>query len=218
MHNGENRGAIWLMLTIATQAFFNSDLSFDNQSATGSGYDEILKLFSKDIAKKKLQLAKTANQQYELQSLNTLEERLGNARALCKRKTAEVAMYLSDEFRKGFFLQLDNLMDVENWEEDDLPITEVSFTTLLRMLILIKPSIRPGLGATSKGNIIAAWTKGKDRLTVECLPNDRVRWVLSRQLNGTSESAAGEMLSTRLLAALAPYNPNNWFFYDTEEK
>lgn len=189
---------------------------FDNRSSTGSGNEEISNLFNK--ARKGLRLVRPAHQQYQPQVSETLEDRLDHTRALCKRKTAEVAMYLSEDFRKGFFLQIDNLIDVENWEEDDKPITEASFTTLLRMLILINPNLRPGLGSTSQGNIIAAWTKDKDQLTIECLPEDKVRWVLSRQFNGIRESAAGENLLTRLLAALAPYSPGNWFDNDPQEK
>lgn len=140
-----------------------------------------------------------------------LEERLYNARALCKIKTAAVAMHLDSEWRSRFFSQLDSLMDFENWEKEDLPITEASFTTLLRMILLIQPARRPGLGSTSEGNIIAAWTVDKDRLTIECLPHDEVHWVLSRYLDGNRESAAGHVALSRLLAVLAPYNPERWF-------
>lgn len=147
----------------------------------------------------------------QLDNASSLEERLYDARALCKIKTSEVAMYLSDEWRKGFFSQLDNLMDIENWEEDDIPVTGASFTTLLRMLTHIKPKRRPGLGSTSGGNIIAAWTNDKNRLTIECLPGDRVRWVLSHMIDGVRESGAGEVQLIRLQAVLAPYNPNRWF-------
>ncbi|MGH8489539.1 MAG: hypothetical protein ACREXS_11920 [Gammaproteobacteria bacterium] len=133
-----------------------------------------------------------------------LEERLYDARALCKTKTAVVAMHLGFEWRSRFFSQLDSLMDFENWEKEDLPITEASFTTLLRMLLLIRPARRPGLGSTSYGNIIAAWTMENDRLTIECLPHDEVRWVLSRYLDGNRESAAGQVALSRLLTVLAP--------------
>jgi len=140
-----------------------------------------------------------------------LEERLYNARALCKTKTAAVAMHLDVAWRSRFFSQLDSLMDFENWQKEDLPITEASFTTLLRMLLLIRPARRPGFGSTSGGNIIAAWTMEKDRLTIECLPHDEVRWVLSRYLDGDRESAAGQIALSRLLAVLAPYNRERWF-------
>ena len=102
-------------------------------------------------------------------------------------------------------------MDIENWEEDDAPVARESFNTLLRMLTLIKPVRRPGLGSTSSGHIIAAWTNQTNRLTIECLPSDRVRWVLSHVIDGICESAAGEVQLIRLQAVLAPYSPNLWF-------
>lgn len=148
---------------------------------------------------------------YEISKAETVEERLYDARALCKIKTAEVAMYLPAEWRSRFFSQIDSLMDAENWEEEDAPITAASFTTLLRMLLLIWPVRRPGLGATSEGHIIATWTKDRDRLTIECLPVDKVRWVLSRYFEGNRESGAGEISITRLPAVLAPYKPESWF-------
>lgn len=143
-----------------------------------------------------------------------LKERLYEARAFCKIKMSAVAMHLDSEWRSRFFSQLDSLMDFENWEKDDLPITEASFTTLLRMILLIQPARRPGVGSTSEGNILAAWTVEKDRLTIECLPNDEVRWVLSRYSDGNRESAAGHVALSRLRAVLAPYNPERWFAYD----
>lgn len=148
----------------------------------------------------------------------SLEERLYEARASCKIKTAAVAMYLPDEWRSRFFSQVDNLMGVENWEDEDTPITEASFSTLLRMLLLIWPVKRPGLGATSEGHIIATWSLEKDRLTIECLPNDRVRWVVSKYIEGNRESAAGDVRLNRLYAVLEPYEPKRWFVDATQKK
>ena len=141
----------------------------------------------------------------------SLEESLYESRAFCKVEISKVAMHLSDEWRKGLFKQLDSLMDFDNWEDEDTPVTHKSFSTLLRMLTLLKPSCRPGFGATSSGNIIAAWTTESSRLTIECLPNDKARWVLSHFIDNTSESAAGEVHLTRLNAVLDPYNKKQWF-------
>jgi hypothetical protein len=142
----------------------------------------------------------------------SLEEQLYDAKAFCKIETSKVSMYFSNEWREGFFAQLDDLMDIDNWEEDDKPVTNESFSTLLRMLTLITPIRRPGIGATSDGNIIAAWTNGTARLTIECQSNDRVRWVLSHIVDDIRESAAGETQLPRLEKVLYPYNPNRWFF------
>jgi hypothetical protein len=146
-----------------------------------------------------------------------LEERLYDARAACKIRTAAVAMHLDHDWRIRFFRQLDNLMDIDNWEKDDLPVTEPSFGTLLRMLLFIRPKRRPGIGVTNDGNIIAAWTAGKNRLTIECRAADQVRWVVLIYDGEERESVAGETLLPRLMHVLAPYRPQRWFA-DEERK
>lgn len=148
-----------------------------------------------------------------LQKKNTrsIEEQLYDAKEFCKIETSKVSMYFSNEWREGFFAQLDDLMDIDNWEEDDKPVTNESFSTLLRMLTFIKPAHRPGLGSTSDGIIIASWTNGTARLTVECHPDDKVRWVLSHVVNDKRESAAGNTELLRLEGVLYPYNPSRWF-------
>jgi hypothetical protein len=89
--------------------------------------------------------------------------------------------------------------------------TDASFTTLLRMVLFLGGR-RPGLGVTASGNFIATWTEGNDRLTIECKPQDRVRWVLLQNLDGQSESAAGETTIKRLPEVLRPYDPpKRWF-------
>jgi hypothetical protein len=98
----------------------------------------------------------------------SLEEQLYNSRAACKITTAAVAMHLDREWRTRFFAQVDSLLSFDDWDKDDLPISEDSFTTLLRMLLLIRAKRRPGLGASSIGHAIAMWTVGNDRLTIEC--------------------------------------------------
>lgn len=141
---------------------------------------------------------------------SSLEEQLYNARAACKIKTAAVAMHLPADWRTHFFRQIDSLLDIESWDPEDHPATAASFATLLRMLLFVRGR-RPGLGATSSGNFIATWTEGQDQLTIECKPDDQVRWVLVRYLDGQRESAAGETGLPRLLDVLRPYDSHRWF-------
>ena len=143
-----------------------------------------------------------------------LSERLFDALSAFKIKTASVAMHLDDDWRRRFFSQLDSLLEKASWELDDRPPSVESFTTLLRMLLLFYPMRRPGLGATSDGFLIAAWTAGKDRLTIECREKDRVKWVLSCSVDGEREAAAGDSTLPNLKRILAPYSPQRWFRAD----
>jgi hypothetical protein len=79
------------------------------------------------------------------------------------------------------------------------------------MIIYLHPTRRPGLGLSPAGHFLAAWTKGADRIVVECLGNDEVRWVLSRILDGERESGAGKVLLHRIPDVTAPYEPQELF-------
>jgi hypothetical protein len=140
-----------------------------------------------------------------------LEERLYDALAAFKVRTSVVAMHLDRDWRARLFRQLDSLLAVVDWEADDEPPSIGSFSTFLRLLILIRPERPPGLGATSGGNLIAAWTVGNDRLTIECQPQDFVRWNLSALIDGERERSAAVTPLRRLREVLGPYRPEHWF-------
>jgi hypothetical protein len=140
-----------------------------------------------------------------------LDEQLYDALAAFKIHTASVAMHLDPEWRNRLFSQLNNLLGAEDWQPDDSPPSLASFSTFLRMLVLLRPVRRPGLGATSDGLLIAAWTHGEDRLTVECLPQDIARWNLALTIEGERERAAAITPVGRLNEVLRPYAPQRWF-------
>jgi hypothetical protein len=153
----------------------------------------------------------SATSSNSLRTKKSLPEELFDSLASFKIKTSTVAMYLEDSWRLGFFKQLDSLLGSESWDpEDALPAPD-SFNTLLRMLLLLSPERRPGLGASGDGILIAAWTVGSDRLTIYCLPKDQVKWVLSCELEGARESAAGNSTLSNLREILSPYRPERWF-------
>lgn len=156
-------------------------------------------------------LGRSASSTNSIQSKKPISVELFDSLASFKIKTSKVAMYLDDKWRLGFFNQLDSLLGEQSWDHEDKPPTLDSFTTLLRMLLLLAPERRPGLGATAEGLLIAAWTVGSDRLTVHCLPQDRVKWVLSCELDGAHESAAGNSTLSNLREILSPYRPERWF-------
>jgi hypothetical protein len=142
-----------------------------------------------------------------------LELQVFNALADAKILTSHVAMHLQREFRERLFRQLDSLHDTDEWEDDDEPINKSSFQTFLKAILTIKPDRGPGLGLSHTGNLIAAWTTGRDRLTIEFLPKDRVNWVLARYSDNTDEPArfAGQTNVAELIEGLAPHRPAHWF-------
>ena len=143
-------------------------------------------------------------------SAKTLEERLFDATAGVKMMTAQIAMHLDREWRDRLFKQLDSLHDPEEWEPEDEPIQQASFATFLKGIFRLMPAVRPGLGLSHNGFLLAAWTAGKNRLTIEFMPNDQIRWVISRYPDGELEQVAGQTVVSRLVDALSPYAPGEW--------
>lgn len=144
----------------------------------------------------------------------SLAEQLYDALANAKVLTSQVAMHLSQDWRDRLFHQLDDLLDADDWHDEDKPVENTSFTTFLRTIIHGGVKRRPGLGVSHRGNLIAAWTRGKDRLTMEFFPSDMVRWVLSCEIEGELERAAAETPVWRLPEVLRPYKPDRWFSDD----
>jgi hypothetical protein len=141
-----------------------------------------------------------------------LESRAFDALAGAKILTSQVAMHLEQEFRNRLFRQLDSLHETDQWEEGDEPLDQSSFQAFLKAILTIRPHRTPGLGLSQAGNLIAAWTTGRDRLTIEFLPNDWVSWVLARY-DETDEPAryAGQTSVSQLVEGLAPHRPEHWF-------
>jgi len=140
-----------------------------------------------------------------------LEGKLFDSKAAFKIAFASIAMHFPAEWRERFFRQVDRLLDSEEWDPDDLPVRPESSLSFLRMIVFLRPDKPPSLGATDDGNLVAAWTKGESRLTIICGPNDHVRWVISQNVDGERETAAGSTSVKRLPINLQAYNPSQWF-------
>ena len=141
-------------------------------------------------------------------------ERVFDALAAVKVLTAQVAMHLDRVYRDWLFRQLDSLHEVDEWEVGDEPIRQASFGTFLKATLALRPERRPGLGLSQGGNLIAAWTTGRDRLTIEFLPNDRVIWVLTRYSEEEPERYAGQTPVASLVTGLAPHHPEHWLSHE----
>lgn len=141
----------------------------------------------------------------------SLEEKLFDATAGVKVMTSQVAMYLDSQWRSKLFNQIDRLHDVDEWEQGDEPLQRESFATFLKAICELKPKKRPGLGLTSSGQLIAAWTVGSSRLTIEFLGNGRVKWVISRMIDNEIEHYVGDTTVNRLAAGLQPHQTEEWF-------
>ena len=141
--------------------------------------------------------------------LDPLKERL----RLVHVRISEISMHLPKGFAAGLNRQFANLMDDDAWEDDDELVSPEAVTAFILTLLSTRTKRRPGIGTNGRGSITGSWTNGDNRLTIECLPNERVRLILSRRRdNGDVERAAfEEMRPERIRAVLAPFNPEVWF-------
>lgn len=140
----------------------------------------------------------------------SVEELLFDARASVKIMTSAVSMHINPEIRVKLFKQIDLLHDPDDWEVGDLPINVSSFKAFLSGFLQIDPERGPGLGLSNKGNLIASWVTGRDRLIIEFMPSN-VRWVITQFIDDEPEQFTGKTKVTRLLESLSRHNPEHWF-------
>jgi hypothetical protein len=137
-------------------------------------------------------------------------EQLANKAFDLKATAGQFTVHLNSAWRAGLFNTIDTILNEDHWElSDKLPV-DASFMTFLRLAVYMKGLRRPGLGVTHEGNVVAVWVKNKDRLSIECLPNDFARWSIAWTINGERESTAGKTNVRRLPAVLAAYEPGFW--------
>jgi hypothetical protein len=110
--------------------------------------------------------------------------------AQLKVSFSQIAMHLTIEWRKAIFDQLEFLLKPENWQEDSALIEVSTFLTFLRFLIFAAPNRVPSLGVSPNGNVLAAWLKGDERITVQFLPDDRAIATLIRRGTRGNETVA----------------------------
>lgn len=153
-------------------------------------------------------LGQSASPQVKTKSL---EEQLHDALSASKVLFSQISMHLDKVWRDKLFLQLDRLLDIQSWDDADNVLDQSSFSTFLRMVLYYKPKVRPALGLSHRGHLLADWTDERISLTLEFLPKDEVRWIIAQVIDGDKETTVGQTQLGRLKVVLAPYNLNNWF-------
>lgn len=140
-----------------------------------------------------------------------IEEQLFDALAEAKIWTSRVAMHLDSETRKRLFRQLDVLHNAEDWDQRDKTVNLESYQSLVRAIIHHSIDCRPSLALMPSGNLLAQWRDGNDKLTVEFVPGNRLRWLVQSHTEEGPERASGTSPLERLRTVLAPYGAERWF-------
>jgi len=196
---------------------FPYNLNAPTSDAYTSNLGDTLSNQTKEILSNIDKLNIGARPSYYIQTSNedsTLEEGLFDAKAKAKILISRVSMYIDKDWRERLFHQIDNLHDIENWEDDDKPVIAESFQTFLRWYLIAKPENPPGFGLSYTGNLVAAWVVGDDKLILEFSPNDYIKWMISKHYEDEIERATGVVKSSRLSNALMPYEPQIWLNHE----
>lgn len=142
---------------------------------------------------------------------HTIEGQLSEKLTSLKKLLSAVSMYLDPQWRAEVITALERFLDYDDWEDGlALPLDQ-SFAAFLRTVIYLHPTKRPALGLSAKGHFLASWSRDRDRIVIECLPRDEIRWVLSQTVDGQRESAAGLNQIHRLPDLIAGYEPDRLF-------
>lgn len=143
----------------------------------------------------------------------SLDEQLFDARASVKILFSKVSMHFSKALREKLFYQIDLLHDCDDWEEGDESIQLQSFNTFLRWYYLNDPQRTPSFGLSSTGQFIASWVanENRDSLILEFLPNDRIKWFVSKYYDEELDRSSGQTMLNRVSTVLAPYCLEDWF-------
>jgi hypothetical protein len=116
-----------------------------------------------------------------------LASRLSNA----QRELSLVSMYLTPAFCAATMRQLGQLLDPESWDEEDKLLDVWSFRSFARAMAVLRPSIRPMLGLSPKGNLLAMWGSDTTRLSFEHLAGDELKWFVHLRSPDDHDLAAG---------------------------
>lgn len=145
----------------------------------------------------------------------SLGEILFDANAAAKILTSHISMYLREGWRDKLFYQLDNLLDPEEWDPRDKPLQKKSFETFLKAICDIRPTVRPGLGLSYSGNLIAAWiSPERNRLSLEFAQDGNVRLIGTRFIDEEPVFFSARASVVNLKKALHEFNCARWLGCD----
>jgi hypothetical protein len=128
----------------------------------------------------------------------TPKQQLASRLAAALGEFSQLAMHFTPDFRTRTVRQLRNLLDPEEWEYGDALLDPQSFRSFARAMAFLQPNLRPMLGLSNRGNILAMWADARGQLSFEHIADDRLRWFISRGEGKDSDTAAGDSTLLRL--------------------
>jgi hypothetical protein len=189
-------------------------LSFSlTEQSPGAGkvfsfYEAMMKSYAEERTSSE-QLLPTVN---KFDGTSTEEQLFDNCADLKILTSRYAVQHMDTEFRKQLFNQLDWLLNPEDWEAGDNLASFESFKTLIKFILNANPIQAPFLGLSDKGDLLATWVNGKNKLYIESMPQERTKWFIIYTNGEEEEKLSGNAKSIqRLIEQLYPFKQAGWF-------
>jgi hypothetical protein len=135
----------------------------------------------------------------------SFEQRVFDALVELKVAVAQFAMHLSADQRSNIFSQLDNIINVEDWYEDDQFPSLRAFKDLLAWSIYAEVPQWHSFGVDDDGDVLIAWHTDELTLTANFDGNRLVRWTSRYRSEGDVVAHASGDCSLRQFAKQAKF-------------
>src|SRR3990172_8571411 len=99
-----------------------------------------------------------------------LEEQLFANRSELKMLISRIAMHLTDATRKDIFKQIDELLDIDSFSDDDSLVIPRSFATFLKFFTIYPNIKRVALTVSPSGTVGGTWVVPAGKLHIEFMP------------------------------------------------
>lgn len=129
----------------------------------------------------------------------SFEEKVFDSLVSLKVAMSLYAMHIPPVERKRIFDRLDEVINFDDWHEEDTFPTRASFINFLKWIIFCKTYSWSSIGVADNGNILVAWTQPGLTLTANFFPQNKVTWTATVE----SESGAAHTAGSGLLQHFA---------------
>ncbi len=137
-------------------------------------------------------------------------DRLNKAAFELKVLLGQYAMHMASADRSLLIETLNDLLDPEEWHDDDVVPKVESFQAFLKWALYSHWHSYTSLGFSHSGNLLVAWRRGADRVTAEMFDNQEIKWTVTTTIEGKREIAAGRCQLSRFPSAILSHLPNSW--------
>jgi hypothetical protein len=127
----------------------------------------------------------------EMQS-STFEKRVFDSLVSLKVLVSQYAMHLDSSERHKIFYDLDDIINIDDWHEEDKFPDLRSFRAFLRWAVYASFREWTSLGVSDDGNILLAWQTKRGLLTANFGASGQIRWTAKINSPTGVEYAAGQ--------------------------